>query len=393
METATSSPKVHLQVSPELRRVVAAIDELVAAGASATSDGTSVEVLYKQAARLDAHLTKSVGEFETWAEWADDGAHGAAPWLATRCHVPMKEARMRVRRARKLRQLPMVEAAYGEGSISSAHVDAFIGVHGARTEECLDRDEKVLVDQAKGLRFSEFKVALDYWEQLADPDGTEDKAQRQRDRRNVWLVPSLDGMYLGGMILDSVSGSIVAGELERIERAMYEADMLAAKGKDAPGGVAGRSAEDRRTDALVEMAARSRTAPAGGRRPEPLFTVLIDYPTFSGRMCQLANRQVVTPGSLVTWLSEAMVERAVFGPKNRIEVSETTRLFTGATRRALEIRDLCCCHEYCEEPPDRCEGDHIQPASEGGLTNQANGRLLCGFHNRLRNEGRPPQRE
>ena len=30
--------------------------------------------------------------------------------------------------------------------------------------------------------------------------------------------------------------------------------------------------------------------------------------------------------------------------------------------------------------------DHILPAAQGGLTTQENGRLLCGFHHRLRNQ-------
>jgi len=46
------------------------------------------------------------------------------------------------------------------------------------------------------------------------------------------------------------------------------------------------------------MARRSGTAPADGRRPEPLFTVLVGYEAFT-RICELANRTVVSPGSLI----------------------------------------------------------------------------------------------
>ena len=116
----------------------------------------------------------------------------------------------------------------------------------------------------------------------------------------------------------------------------------------------------------------------------------LNPPTLSGRICQLANGTVVTPGSLVPWLDQAIVERAVFEPEGRVEVSATTRLFTGATRRAIELRDRGCRHDYCDEPLDRCQVDHIQPASQGGPTTQENGRLLCGYHNRLRNQRPPP---
>jgi hypothetical protein len=138
------------------------------------------------------------------------------------------------------------------------------------------------------------------------------------------------------------------------------------------------------------MAKRSRTAPANGKRPAPLISVLVDFPTLTGRICELANGTVLSPGALVPLLDQAYFERAVYRPDNRVEVSETTRLFTGATRRAIELRDRECTHPYCDLPASDCQADHIIPYTEGGPTNQENGRLLCGFHNRQRNERPPP---
>jgi hypothetical protein len=85
------------------------------------------------------------------------------------------------------------------------------------------------------------------------------------------------------------------------------------------------------------------------------------------------------------------VERVVFGPDRRIEVSATARLFSGATRRAIELRDRACTHPYCDRPAAECQADHVVPWIAGGPTTQENGRLLCPFHNRLRNKPpRPP---
>jgi hypothetical protein len=141
------------------------------------------------------------------------------------------------------------------------------------------------------------------------------------------------------------------------------------------------------------MATRSASMPPDSRRPEPLFTVLVNYEQLHGRICQLAQGTAVSPGSLVPWLDQAVIERAVFTPDKRVEISETSRLFTGATRRAIEVRDLQCTHPLCEAPAERCEADHITPYSAGGLTTQDNGRLLCAFHNRLaweNRDARPP---
>ena len=129
---------------------------------------------------------------------------------------------------------------------------------------------------------------------------------------------------------------------------------------------------------------RSRTAPADGIRPAPLFSVFVGYETLHGRICELENGTVLAPAALMPWMESAYFERAIFSLGTRVDVSARARLFTGGTRRALELRDRICTHPYCFEPAESCQGDHIEPYAEGGPTTQENGRLLCGFHNRLR---------
>ena len=138
------------------------------------------------------------------------------------------------------------------------------------------------------------------------------------------------------------------------------------------------------------MATRSRSCPRDARRPAPLFTVLVDWPTLHGRVCELADGTVLTPGSLLRWLDRADLERAVFRPGRRVEISPRARLYSGATRRAIEVRDRKCTHPYCDVTAAASQVDHIQPWALGGPTTQENGRLLCPFHNGRRNERPPP---
>ena len=91
-------------------------------------------------------------------------------------------------------------------------------------------------------------------------------------------------MWLGQMTLDPISGSIVADELNRLEHDLFEADCAQAKerlGRTARIDELARTSGQRRADALVEMATRSRTAPAEGTRPAPLFSVLVGYETLT----------------------------------------------------------------------------------------------------------------
>jgi hypothetical protein len=133
------------------------------------------------------------------------------------------------------------------------------------------------------------------------------------------------------------------------------------------------------------MARRACATPPGARLPEPLFTVLVGYETFAGRVCELAGGAVVAPGALVPWLDEGWVERVVFDGPNRVKnVGVRRRIFTGATRRAVEVRDRECFSEFCDLPAEACQIDHIEPYSAGGLTTDDNGRPACGYHNRRR---------
>jgi hypothetical protein len=142
--------------------------------------------------------------------------------------------------------------------------------------------------------------------------------------------------------------------------------------------------------------------------------VLVSYEALYGRLSQLEGGTIISPGHLVPWLEDADIERAEFPPIRmgatatmrtvdclsferavtrpitRVECPPTDRFFTGATRRAIQVRDRICSHPSCDLPAIWCEVDHIQPFSEGGSTTQENGRLLCGKHNRMRNHERPP---
>ena len=71
-------------------------------------------------------------------------------------------------------------------------------------------------------------------------------------------------------------------------------------------------------------------------------------------------------------------------PSRVVDIGERRRFFTGATRRAVELRHRQCFHPMCDVPAADCLIDHEVPWSEGGLTTQDNGRPACAFHNRER---------
>ncbi len=372
--------------------LTAVLDRLVEVDPDALADGETVVALNRQLERLAAVNTRVTAAFDASRRWEACGARTAAAWLGTQCLLPMPTARRRVHLGRTLRHLPVAEKAWLDGEVSEAQVGLVARAHKPATVDALARDEEFLVGEAARLPFRFFARAMAYWRFRADAEGVEADATTMHDSRRFHLSQSFGGMFFTDGAFDPIGGTIVSDELKRLENELFEADWAEAKARVGEGVCANdlaRTPAQRRADALVEMATRSATSPAGGRRPEPLFSVMVGYETFAGTVCELAGGSVVSPGSLRPWLDRAAVERVVFdGPSRVIDVGERRRFFTGATRRAVQVRDGECFHPYCDTPAADCDIDHELPWTEGGLTTQDNGRLACGVHNRGRHK--PP---
>ena len=294
---------------------------------------------------------------------ARSGAQSAAPWITHRCRVPGGDARHDVLLARSLRHLPETAARLADGDIGEAQAARIARHHRnpRTTEAAVERDEALLADEATRLTYRQFATVLAYWAQRADPDGTDLDAEARQARRRLHLSRTFDGEWVLDGLLDPVDGTIVDGALRRIEQELFDADR-------ADGPHLDRTPAQRRADALVELARRATATPPGSRRPKPLVTVLVGYETFAGRVCELADGTVLAPSDVAALLDEAVIERAVFdGPDRVIEIGEQRR-FTGALRRAIELRDRTCTHPYCDRPAERCDVDHTIPWEHGGPT-------------------------
>ncbi len=354
---------------------------------SVVPEGSQCETLEQLHSRLEALMAVTYAAFESSPEWGADGSRSAAMWLATNSRAPRQQVRSLIALGRAVRSMPQTEAAWRAGEITTAAVHVLVPLYQGPTRQAFERDEQLLVDHARTLVYKDFRRVVDYWRQHHDPDGAEAEAAAAHEDRHLSLSQSYAGVWFADAMLDPISGAVVANELGRLEDELFEAEWTEARarlGRDPRLTDLPRTRAQRRADALVEMAVRSASTPAGAQRPRPLVTVLVDFETLAGRVCELANGTVLAPGSLLGHLEKADIERALSRSAKRVEVGTRARLFTGATRRAIEIRDRRCRHPYCDRPVQECQVDHIVDFARGGPTTQANGRLLCGYHNRLR---------
>ena len=372
------------------------LDRLVALDPVALADGQALRALHRGLARLEAVTTRAAAAFDRSGGWKDDGARGAAPWLAAECSLPEATARRRVRLGRALPHLPAAEATWLAGAIDASAVGLLGRARTERTAERLAADEPELVGRARTLHPRAFARVVAYWRLRADPDGVEDEGAALHQGRRVHLSASLAGTWFLDGVLDPVGGEVVATAVARVDDELFRRDWAEARaehGDDARADQLRRTPAQRRADALVELARRGTAVPAGARAPRPLFTVHVDAGTLE-RLCELGrSRTVVAPGALVPWLAEADVRRVVFAGADRpVGVGPTRRFFTGADRTAVEARDRQCFHPTCSVPAEDCEVDHVVPFAGGGPTTPDNGRLACGFHNRSRPGATRPER-
>ena len=135
--------------------------------------------------------------------------------------------------------------------------------------------------------------------------------------------------------------------------------------------------------------ARRSTRPVAGKAARPLFTVALGSETFAWR-CALASGTNVSPVVLDDFLSEAEVQAILFDPKTDIAIrASRKRLFGGILRRIIEVRDqFCACG--CGMAAERCQADHVEAHSRGGMTCQCNGKARCRPSNRRKGERRLP---
>jgi hypothetical protein len=113
-----------------------------------------------------------------------------------------------------------------------------------------------------------------------------------------------------------------------------------------------------------------------------LFQVIIGDHT-ARRLCELASGHVLRPDDLVPHIDAAVMESFLFDGPTTVIAKTRQRTFTGALRRALQVRDRRCQHRsVCPTPAVDGDVDHRTPAARGGPTSQFNGRSLCTPHNR-----------
>ena len=347
--------------------------------------------------QIDLLCAQEAADLQQWDAnkvWTDDGSKSAGHRLSRESRSSIAGCKRLVYRAKRLVLMPLTSQAFASGKLSVDRVDQLVMLNKREVEDLFARDEALLVHHAKKMVWPDFVKFCNYWRMLADDERGNNKGNKAFELRSLYVSRTTDGAVDIRGLLDPINGEIFINGLMKIENEFFKADWAEAIERLGDGITTAdllRTNAQRRADAVVEMAKRAHSSAPGDRKPEPLLSIMAGEATFA-KTCELASGTVLSPSQLVPLLTSADIERIVFdGPSRVMDVGQA-RSFTGALARALRARDgRCQDPSVCDIPAVQCELDHDHPWSLGGETCEANGKCMCGFHNRRKGNKPKPK--
>ncbi len=338
--------------------------------------------------QLQGLLTRLVGELDARDLPVRLGASTTAALLRHRLVLTPGSAQALAHTARATRsEFSATGAALSAGELNWAQATAITRAIAELPAEAGDevrqRAEAYLIGEAAHFDAVALSRLGRCTLEVAVPGVLEDKqaeqlaAAERRDarRREFTMTPDGHGCeWLRGR-LDTESAAALRAAL----------DPLSAPRPDAVNGPDPRCAAERRADALIELA---RRALAGGELPDrggqrPQVAVTIPLRTLTDRVghAVLDTGEILSPTAARILACDCTVVPAVLGGAGQVlDLGRSQRLFTGALRRALVLRDRGCAFPGCDRPAAWCDGHHIVHWADGGPTSLENGVLLCGHH-------------
>jgi len=343
--------------------------------------------LHRTAARIQANQAILLAEADTRGMAAAAGYGSTTAWWISVTGDPPGVCRSQVRTARRLRHMPITRAVFGEGHLSEPRVRALVDARDTNPA-AFERDEAMLVSQARSLDARSFPKAVAYWRRLADHEGHLRDTEAAFERRRLHASAAWNGNVRLDGDLDAENGAVVITAL----RSLTDPSQIDHDDSRTP--------QQRRADALVEICRRHLDQTdrpiVGGERPH--ITVTLDIESLEGRAghtCEIEPSGVVSSEAARRLACDARITRIITDAAGQpLDVGRATRTIPAALRRALDLRDRSCTQPGCTIPSQWCDAHHIQHWADGGPTNLTNLQLLCRRHHRNTHHHAPyPKRE
>ncbi len=388
-----------------------------------------VDALGDQIAEMSAHidaamhrLLTAIREFDIASGWHVQGALSCAHWLAWRVGWDLRTARERVRVARKLTELPLVDEQLRIGAMSYSQARAISRV--ATTES-----KALWVGYAKHMPASQLDTLCRSYQNVQAYDqahGSEADAMAgavlaaQVAAQRTVTRRSLDnGMVKFEVIVSSDEAAIVWAALNAatakagaktthagqtpaeptravpIFAGQTPAEALSAElpGANVPTATASTSSDRgrQRADAFMDII-QDRVR---GTRPQRTpIEIIITVPLTGLRgsaepsdLAMMADGEVIAAATARRLCCDAGLVIATVDLQGQpLSIGRKTRTIPAAIQRALRLRDRTCRFPGCTHSR-YVDGHHVEHWANGGETALSNLMLLCSAHHTMLHEG------
>jgi hypothetical protein len=368
-------------VADEFAAIEDAIDKLVV-----SERALDVARLKRCADRLEGLWLREVGRADHDGRLLEDHQTSTGALMAA-CRLSRAAATRALGFARSLHELPETTGALVDGAVTYEHARVLASAYTPSRASELRDVEPQLVDLARRFETRDLTLAVRRLVDAIDGDGGASAANKDWERRSVFIEPSSFG-------LSGLRGELYADAAETVSAAI-EARME--DDKDAPAER--RTRAQRRHDALRDIAQfylsrRDDVAPSR-HRGVPQVSVIVDleflrahgHADVAGSVRgDLAHVGAVSAHTLRRLTCDCSVSRVITdGPSLVIDVGRATRVPSTGLWRALVVRDKGC--TKCGAPPGWYEVHHTQHWADGGETTLANSVLRCWRCHRDDHEG------
>lgn len=309
------------------------------------------------AARFAQSYDEGVLLNPTPVSWMRDNLHMTSHAAATAVHVGMQA-----------RRLQNSCAALADGRIGFAHLGLIAGLadslEQSPTATVAAFDERSLLRKAERLSVQSFRTACAHVRHAADREG--------------FLADQLAGHEARSLVLRCLGGGALElhGFLDREAGTLLRTilDPLARPRPDDS-----RSREHRYADALAELCQQTLEEglipQSGGQRPHLQVTATVaTLRDLRGAAAgEMEHAGPVAVSTVRRLACDATITRVLLDAESAvIDVGRSQRVVSGATRRALNIRDRGCRWPGCGSPPSRTQAHHIRHWADHGATDLSN---------------------
>lgn len=274
----------------------------------------------------------------------------------------------------------------GLGSVTDLATSAGLVAGLTRAAELLLRDAQTFTIEALLARAREKRADL-------DAEGVREREQLLREKRYLHLTPTGDGMTRINGLLDPESAAVIVGAYDAVTsprrggpRFVDPTEAARAEELVADTRTLEQIAVDSFVD-LIRIATLTDSADVLGLRRAPVQVVVTERDLSNRAGCGRfeGGTEAVSVETVERYICEAGFVPILFDTEGQaINVGRDQRLFNRRQRRAMAARDGGCRFPGCDRPPSWTEAHHINEwVKDFGLTNVADGVLLCRHHHRL----------